>query len=177
MCGVRRAPPTGPCTLTAPTIPAAGLRWAPSIRRARQPGSSQRKSQRSSLRVPPKQRQLLLYLTSVSKTLRIRTVRGPLHRQGTSATRVHGSSGVWPLGASCCQHGPSWQINMDHPSSFDQQQLGDLFRSREHWKMVADLDHAVVTAGFGSGANLTGTSRTSDGQTIIAYIPNGKPRR
>jgi hypothetical protein len=62
---------------------------------------------------------------------------------------------------------------MDHPSSFDQQRLGDLFRSREHWKMVADLDHAVVTAGFGSGANLAVTSRTSDGQTIIAYIPNG----
>jgi hypothetical protein len=62
---------------------------------------------------------------------------------------------------------------MDHPASFDQQRLGDLFRSREHWRMVADLNHTVVTAGFGSGANLAVTSRTSDGQTIIAYIPNG----
>lgn len=48
-----------------------------------------------------------------------------------------------------------------------------LFRSREHWKMVPDISHAVVTAGYGSGQTLTVTSRTSDGQTIIAYIPTG----
>lgn len=92
---------------------------------------------------------------------------------GAKLGRLFGSSGIWPFGATCCQHGPSWQVNMDHPASFDQQRLGDLFRSREHWKMVADLNHTVVTAGYGSGANLTVTSRTSDGQTIIAYIPNG----
>jgi hypothetical protein len=46
-------------------------------------------------------------------------------------------------------------------------------RSREHWKMVPDLSHAVVTGGYGSGTTLTTTSRTSDGQTIIAYVPNG----
>jgi len=92
---------------------------------------------------------------------------------GAYLGRLFGSSGVWPFGATCCQHGPTWQVNMDHPASFDQQRLGDLFRSREHWRMVADLNHTVVTAGFGSGANLAVTSRTSDGQTIIAYIPNG----
>jgi len=92
---------------------------------------------------------------------------------GAHLGRLFGSSGIWPFGATCCQHGPSWKVNMDHPASFDQQRLGDLFRSREHWKMVADLGHTVVTAGFGSGANLTVTSRTSDGQTIIAYVPSG----
>jgi hypothetical protein len=66
---------------------------------------------------------------------------------------------------------------MEHPASFDQQRLGQLFRSREHWKLVADINHAVVTAGFGSGENLTVTSRTSDGQTIIAYVPNGNRAR
>jgi len=30
-----------------------------------------------------------------------------------------------------------------------------------------------VTAGYGSGETLTTTARTRDGQTIIAYIPNG----
>jgi hypothetical protein len=64
-------------------------------------------------------------------------------------------------------------VNINHQSSFDQQRLGELFRSREHWKLTADLNHAVVTAGYGSGANLSVASRTSDGQTIIAYIPNG----
>jgi hypothetical protein len=62
---------------------------------------------------------------------------------------------------------------MEHPSSFDQQRLGQLFRSREHWKLVADFNHTVLTAGYGSGAALSVDSQTSDGQTIIAYIPNG----
>ena len=39
--------------------------------------------------------------------------------------------------------------------------------------MVPDAGHTVVTAGYGSGSTLTVTSRTKDGQTIIAYIPNG----
>jgi hypothetical protein len=92
---------------------------------------------------------------------------------GAYLGRLFGSSGVWPFGASCCQHGSTWQANMDNPASFDQQRLGQLFRSREHWKMLPDISHTTVTAGYGSGATLTVTSRTSDGQTIIAYIPNG----
>jgi hypothetical protein len=46
-------------------------------------------------------------------------------------------------------------------------------RSREFWKMVPDINHKAVTGGYGSGDQITVTSRTSDGQTIIAYIPNG----
>ena len=92
---------------------------------------------------------------------------------GATLGRLFGSSGVWPFGAGCCQHGASWQVNMQHPASFDQQRLGQLFRSREHWKLVPDLNHTVVNAGFGSGENLTVAARTSDGQTIIAYVPNG----
>jgi hypothetical protein len=92
---------------------------------------------------------------------------------GAHLGRVFGSSGVWTFGAGCCQHGSPWRVSMEHPSSFDQERLGRLFRSREHWKLVADPKHTVVTAGYGSGETLTVTSRTSDGQTIIAYIPNG----
>jgi len=44
--------------------------------------------------------------------------------------------------------------------------------------MVPDINHTVVTAGYGSlgtwpQTTLTTTARSSDGQTIIAYIPNG----
>ena len=92
---------------------------------------------------------------------------------GAILGRFYGSSGVWPFGAGCCQYGFTWQANMEHPSSSDQQRLGQLFRSREHCKLVADRDRTVVTAGYGSGANLSVTSRTSDGRTIVAYIPNG----
>ena len=92
---------------------------------------------------------------------------------GATLGRLFGSAGVWPFGAGCCQHGSRWQVTMEHPASFDQQRLGQLFRSREHWKLVADINHRVATAGFGAGEDLTVTSRTSDGQTIIAYVPNG----
>jgi len=62
---------------------------------------------------------------------------------------------------------------MDNPASFDQQRLGQLFRSRAHWMLAPDFSHSAVTAGYGSGVTWTVTSRTRDGQTIIAYIPNG----
>jgi hypothetical protein len=39
--------------------------------------------------------------------------------------------------------------------------------------LVPDINHTVVTAGYGSGQTETTAARTSDGQTIIAYIPNG----
>lgn len=92
---------------------------------------------------------------------------------GSTLGRLFGSAGVWPFGAGCCQHGGKWQTNMERQASFDQKRLGQLFRSREHWKLVPDVNHTVVTAGFGAGANLTVTAGTSDGQTILAYIPNG----
>ena len=60
---------------------------------------------------------------------------------GADLGRLFGSSGVWPFGAGCCQYGQSWQANMEHLLSFDQQRLGQLFRSREHWKLVADRNH------------------------------------
>ena len=73
--------------------------------------------------------------------------------------------------------------------------LGKLFRSREHWKLVPDLNHTVMTAGYDSrsffssaweslhalfhretyrlGSASSMAARTADGQTIIAYVPNG----
>ena len=51
--------------------------------------------------------------------------------------------------------------------------MGALFRSREHWLLVPDVNHTVVTAGYGSGSTFTTTARTSEGQSIISYIPNG----
>jgi len=66
-----------------------------------------------------------------------------------------------------------WQVQLSSPGSVSQSLLGKLFRSREHWLLVPDITHSVVTAGYGSGSTLTTTARTSDGQSIIAYIPNG----
>jgi len=66
-----------------------------------------------------------------------------------------------------------WKAQLNSPGSVSESLTGKLFRSREHWLMAPDINHSVVTAGYGTGATLTVTSRTSDGQSIIAYIPNG----
>ncbi len=93
---------------------------------------------------------------------------------GATLGRLFGSSGIWPFGSSCCQQGSyTWQQDIDQTPSVNQQYFGQLFRSREHWKMVPDIGHTVVTAGYSAGSTQTVTSRTSDGQTIISYIPNG----
>jgi hypothetical protein len=90
---------------------------------------------------------------------------------------------------------PTWQSQLASPGSVFQMYLGKLFRSREHWKLVPDVNHVVMTAGYDSRTFLSSAwerlrstvhrepyrlggassvaARTSDGQTVIAYIPNG----
>jgi hypothetical protein len=93
---------------------------------------------------------------------------------GAYLGRLFGSSAILAFNATCCEPaGYKWQSDLDARPSFDQQRLGQLFRSREHWKMEPDIGHTVVRDGYGSGATLTVTARTRDRQTIIAYIPNG----
>lgn len=90
-----------------------------------------------------------------------------------------GNNPIWcfgetnPSSAVPCQSGKSWQSELGSAGSVGQSWFGKLFRSREHWLLVPDINHTVVKAGYGSGSVLTTTARTSDGQTIIAYIPNG----
>ena len=90
-----------------------------------------------------------------------------------------GNNPIWcfnetnPASAVPCENGKTWQSQLGSPGSVGQSWFGKLFRSREHWKLAPDINHTVVTAGYGSESTLTTTSRTSDGQTIIAYIPNG----
>ena len=92
---------------------------------------------------------------------------------------VFGNNPIWcfntvnPSAAVPCLNRSSWQSQLGSPGSVGQSWFGKLFRSREHWKLVPDINHTVVTAGYGLGSTLTTTARTRDGQTIIAYLPNG----
>jgi hypothetical protein len=89
----------------------------------------------------------------------------------------------------------TWQSQLASPGSIGQMNLGKLFRSREHWELVPDIDHHVMTAGYDSrsgfssvwesvrsrarrapyrlGSASSVAARTSDGRTIVAYVPNG----
>jgi hypothetical protein len=60
-----------------------------------------------------------------------------------------------------------WESWIDSPGSQQMKVLGDLFRSLEWWKLVPD--QSVIS----SGADQKATARSSDGDWILAYLPNG----
>jgi hypothetical protein len=108
-----------------------------------------------------------------------------------------GNSPIWYFnaGPEAKTQDPSWQGQLGSEGSVGQMYLGKLFRSREHWKLVPDISHTVITSGYDSrsvssstweslrsvvrrepyrlGSASSVAARTSDGQTIIAYVPNG----
>ena len=108
-----------------------------------------------------------------------------------------GNNPLWYFnGGPHAQSGdPSWKNQLGSAGSLAQEYLGKLFRSREHWKLVPDLEHTIMTAGYDSRSFLSSTkeslrsfirrrpfrlgstsavaARTDDGHTIIAYLPNG----
>ena len=67
----------------------------------------------------------------------------------------------------------SWQSQLGSSHSMQFAVTGTLMRSRRFWKFVADTTHLYLTAGFGSGPNLVVLARSSDGETMMAYIPGG----
>jgi hypothetical protein len=95
---------------------------------------------------------------------------------GCTLGYMFGNDSIWcfnSLGPLGCPASPTWQNQLTSNGSLTQQYMGALMRSREFWKMVPDNGHATLTGGYGSGTNISVAARTSDGQTIIAYIPNG----
>ena len=110
--------------------------------------------------------------------LGIRTEKYQAVLGGTTLGFVFGNCVMWALGyeySNCTSWTSStqWKTWFNTAGATASQYLGSLMRSREFWKMVPDTGHTVVTSGYGSGSTITVTARTSDGQTIISYIPNG----
>lgn len=91
---------------------------------------------------------------------------------GSKLGRLFGNYAIWNFTWFGDTRDP-WQGQLGSAGSQGQAWLGQLFRSREHWKLVPDISHQVMIAGYGSGSTLSVAARTSDGQTIIAYVPNG----
>ncbi len=97
---------------------------------------------------------------------------------GCSAGRVNGNRVIW--GFNCpdptwCSTIP-WKTQLDTPGTEYAVNLARLLESREFWLMQGDFANAVMTAGQQSSSFSTQavTSRTSDGQTILAYIPTNR---
>ncbi|MGA2983148.1 MAG: DUF4038 domain-containing protein, partial [Terriglobia bacterium] len=92
---------------------------------------------------------------------------------GCTLGRIFGNNAIWTFGGPSDTMGQTWPSQLDSAGSTAQQYLGQLLRSREFWKLVPDTGNTTLTSGYGSGTTIAVASRTSDGQTIMAYVPNG----
>ena len=92
---------------------------------------------------------------------------------GCSVGRLMGNMAIWTMGSPRNESGKSWQSQLASPHSVQFALTGKLMRSRRFWKLVPDTAHVYLTSGYGSGKDLSVLARTSDGQTMMAYVPNG----
>jgi len=92
---------------------------------------------------------------------------------GCTLGRLMGNMPIWTMGSPKNESGKSWQSQLASPHSVQFALTGKLMRSRQFWKLVPDTTHVYLTSGYGSGTELSVLARASDGQTMMAYIPNG----
>jgi hypothetical protein len=66
-----------------------------------------------------------------------------------------------------------WQDAMESEGSVSMDHFGDLLRSRRWDLLVPDFSHTVLTSGYGdiSTPDYAPAARTSDGNTVIVYVP------
>ena len=69
---------------------------------------------------------------------------------------------------------PGWQAALNSAGSQDMARLLALFRSRPWYDLVPDQDHKVVVDGLGefNGLDYLTAARTTDGGTVMAYLPS-----
>lgn len=97
---------------------------------------------------------------------------------------IFGSHHVWAFGGPI-DRGDSpprldWRTGMDRPPSREMVYVRQLFDGRQWQELEPDQDHQLVTAGFGTfgkddrtaGGDYITAARTSDGRTVMAYIPS-----
>ncbi len=90
---------------------------------------------------------------------------------------VFGNNPLWHFnGPTLYPFVGTWQEAMDRPGSVDMMYWGRLFRSRPWFELVPDQKHEVVTAGLGEfdGNDYLAAGRTTDGSTVIAYMPTSR---
>jgi len=69
---------------------------------------------------------------------------------------------------------PGWQKALNSTASKDMARLKVLFASRPWFELVPDTKHDVVIDGLGefTGLDYLAAARTTDGATVIAYLPS-----
>jgi hypothetical protein len=72
---------------------------------------------------------------------------------------------------------PGWEAALNYAGSEDMARLKKLFTSRPWYQLVPDEKHEVVLDGLGEfrGLDYLAAARTTDGSSVIAYMPTSRP--
>ncbi len=82
---------------------------------------------------------------------------------------IFGNCEIWGFSRGYCT-GP-WKPQLESAGSQTLPLVGRLFTSRPFYQLVPDQTHQVLTSGYQSGSTYAATARTTNGSTIIAYVP------
>lgn len=90
---------------------------------------------------------------------------------------IFGNCPIWHFGAHAgwCNL-TDWKSELDNTGSVSMDHLQHLFRSRSWHLLVPDFSHRVLTEGYGTWGkeDYATAACTSDGSTIIAYLPTSR---
>ncbi len=88
----------------------------------------------------------------------------------------YGNNAIWGI-ESVPDYQPGcdlpWKEHLNDPGT-SVLFIGQLLNSRAWHTLVPDQDHTVMTAGYGSGSSYAPCTRTSDGTTVMAFIPDSR---
>jgi hypothetical protein len=88
-----------------------------------------------------------------------------------AAGHAYGQMSTMDFG-SCC--GVNWRDGLNAPSAISMRHLKTLLSSRAWEKLVPDLDHQIMTAGYQEGGAYAPFAMASDGSFGLAYLPNSR---
>lgn len=84
---------------------------------------------------------------------------------------LFGNGAIWSFNVGGTESAFPWPAQLASVGSQDFQRFGKLVRSRAWQKLVPDIAGTVMTVGAAGGSSC---ARTSDGQSIIAYLPTNQ---
>ena len=87
------------------------------------------------------------------------------------AGHAYGQMSTMDFG-KCCEI--NWREGLNAPSAIGMKHLKTLLASRAWEKLVPDLEHQVMTAGYEQGGAYAPFALASDGSFGLAYLPNSR---
>jgi hypothetical protein len=92
---------------------------------------------------------------------------------------IFGNCPVWSFGAPGTSNfcgSTDWKAQLNSAGTKNIQLLQAMFATRHWYALVPDEAHSAMTAGYGTSGSTsyTTTASTSDGSSIIAYLPSSR---